>query len=53
MGSMDVVMCRSCGEFVDAVEADDGLVPQTEACPGCGGRQFTEVGDQSPSTSDE
>ena len=39
-------MCLSCGEFVEAfrLEGEDGeeFVPQTEACPDCGGTEFRD-----------
>lgn len=39
---MDLVMCLSCGEFVQAVEENGQLVPLNDECPACGGRKFKD-----------
>lgn len=41
---MDLVMCRSCGEFIQAVQEDGGLVPIGDECPHCRGVEFKENG---------
>lgn len=37
---MELVMCRSCGEFVAASWTDGEIVPQVDACPDCGAGEF-------------
>lgn len=39
---MDLLMCRSCGEFVPAVPVDGDLVPKDDECPDCGGVEFKD-----------
>ena len=41
---IEQVMCRACGEFVQALPEDDGLVPLREACPRCGEAEFKHNG---------
>ena len=36
---MELVMCRSCGEFVSAIEVDGELVIEYDECPECGGKE--------------
>ena len=40
---IEQVMCRACGEFVQALPEDDGLVPLRETCPRCGETEFKEI----------
>lgn len=40
---MDLVMCTSCGGFVIAVRDGDAVRPSYEACPECGGTEFTDA----------
>lgn len=37
---MELVMCRSCGKFVQAFPTGDVLKPVEEECPDCGGTEF-------------
>lgn len=37
---MEMVMCRACGEFVNAVQEDRTFEPLREECPACGGAEF-------------
>lgn len=37
---MELVMCRSCGEFVTARRDDGQWVPMGDECPSCGGMEF-------------
>lgn len=37
---MELLMCRSCGEFVPATWTDEEIVPQVEECPDCGAGEF-------------
>lgn len=37
---MEQVMCRSCGEFIEAKRREDELAPMADECPGCGGVEF-------------
>jgi RNA polymerase subunit RPABC4/transcription elongation factor Spt4 len=37
---MEVIMCRSCGEFTPAKKHDDSWVPMSKACPECGRTEF-------------
>jgi hypothetical protein len=40
---MTFLMCRACGEFVQAFPRDDGdLEPRTDACPSCDGTEFKD-----------
>lgn len=39
---MNLLMCLTCGEFVNAVVEDGTLVPMKEACPHCGGTRFRD-----------
>ncbi|SDQ91507.1 hypothetical protein [Halopelagius longus] len=41
---MDLLMCRSCGEFTEAVEEDRRLVPTKDGCPHCGEVEFKNTG---------
>lgn len=41
--SMDMLMCRGCGQFVPAFEADGNLTPVPDACPECDGVEFRDV----------
>lgn len=36
-------MCRSCGEFTQAVMEDENRVPMKDNCPNCGGGQFKDI----------
>lgn len=49
---MDLVMCVSYGEFVQAVEEDDRLVPLNDECPDCGGRTFKDNATETGLTTD-
>lgn len=40
---MELVMCRSCGEFVTANNEDGVWVPLGEECPKCGGIEFKHI----------
>jgi predicted nucleic acid-binding Zn-ribbon protein len=40
---MEMVMCRNCGEFVQATLTDGKRVPLRDECPECGGREFKDV----------
>lgn len=40
---MDMLMCRSCGRFVQAFPDGDSLIPRTDACPDCGGTEFKDL----------
>lgn len=40
---MNQLMCRACGEFVQAFLDDDTLVPRIDDCPSCGGTEFKDV----------
>lgn len=37
---MDLLMCRSCGEFVAATWIDGEILPRVDACPDCGAGEF-------------
>lgn len=37
---MEWVMCRSCGEFVQAWEREGELTCRTDECPACGATEF-------------
>lgn len=50
---MDLVMCRSCGEFVDAVKENGRLVPRDSACPDCGGHKFKDIATGTTLATDE
>ena len=39
---MNLVMCRSCGEFTSALKEDNRLVSMEDDCPQCGGTEFTD-----------
>ncbi|MFC6826275.1 hypothetical protein [Halopelagius fulvigenes] len=39
---MDLLMCRSCGEFTEAIEEDGTLVPRKDECQHCGGTEFKD-----------
>jgi hypothetical protein len=43
---MELLMCLSCGEFVEAFlrvgEDERELVPRTGECPDCGGTEFKD-----------
>ena len=41
---MELVMCRSCGEFVHAFPEDGTYVPRRDECPACGGTGFKHIG---------
>ncbi len=41
---MEMVMCRSCGEFSTAVNEDGTFVPLEDACPSCGETEFEHNG---------
>jgi predicted nucleic acid-binding Zn-ribbon protein len=41
---MELMMCRSCGEFTQAVKEDGRLVPMKDGCPHCGGAEFEDAG---------
>ncbi len=40
---MDMIMCRSCGEFVTAFPDGDALEPSHDECPECGGTEFKDT----------
>lgn len=40
---MKLLMCRCCGEFVQATRDGDDWVPTPDACPGCDGASFKNV----------
>lgn len=40
MAGANMVMCRSCGEFVQAKQTDEGVVVFKDECPACGGTEF-------------
>ncbi|NHN61442.1 MULTISPECIES: hypothetical protein [Halorussus] len=42
---LPLLMCRSCGYFVPAVEADGGLRPLREVCPQCDATDFVDFRD--------
>ncbi len=37
---MEFVMCRACGEFVQAFQEEGTYVPHRDECPACGGAEF-------------
>lgn len=37
---MELVMCRSCGEFVQASKENGTWVPKEDECPICEGQEF-------------
>lgn len=41
---MEQVMCRSCGEFIEAKRRAEGLTPMVDECPDCGGVEFKHHG---------
>jgi hypothetical protein len=41
---MHLVMCRSCGHFVEAVKEEGQLVPMADECVRCGGTTFKDNG---------
>lgn len=45
--NIEMVMCRSCGTFVEVKERSEEIVLRVDECPECGGREFTdnETGD--------
>lgn len=44
MWEMNHIMCRACGEFVQALPDDDELlVPRIDTCPDCGGTEFIDI----------
>ena len=40
---MEMVMCRSCGEFSQAKLEDGKRVPMKDECPQCGGVEFKDI----------
>ena len=40
---MELVMCRSCGEFTTALIEDSKRVPMADECPECGGTAFKDI----------
>lgn len=40
---MELVMCRGCGEFVEAATRGDDIRPLRDECPSCGGGEFKHV----------
>lgn len=40
---MEMVMCRSCGEFIPASMKDGMRVPRKDACPQCDGQEFKDI----------
>lgn len=40
---MEMVMCRSCGEFTQALMEDGKRVPMKDECPQCGGTEFKDI----------
>jgi ribosomal protein L32 len=43
---MEMVMCRSCGEFTPASKEDGTFVPLADECPSCGGMEFKHNGNE-------
>ena len=39
----EMLMCRECGNFVEAVERDGVLVPCSNECPECDGVEFKHI----------
>lgn len=39
---MKMVMCRACGNFVQALERNGELEPLRDDCPQCGGTEFKD-----------
>lgn len=50
---MKTVMCESCGEFVQATEDGETVVPVSDSCPQCGGEEFRAVGTDAAVRADE
>lgn len=42
MARRDLVMCRSCGTFVEVVEDDGERAVLEDECPDCGGSEFKD-----------
>jgi len=40
---MEMVMCRSCGEFSTATMDEDKWVSRVDECPECGGTEFKHL----------
>ena len=40
---MQMVMCRSCGKFVQGFPDGDTLQPSKEECPDCGETEFKDI----------
>lgn len=39
---MRMVMCQSCGEFVQAFPDEDTVQPAKDECPNCGGTAYKD-----------
>jgi len=39
---MEMVMCRSCGEFLQAIPDGESLQPVNDECQSCGGTEFKD-----------
>jgi RNA polymerase subunit RPABC4/transcription elongation factor Spt4 len=44
---IEMVMCRSCGEFTTAVMEDGKRIPRADECPECGGTEFKDIHEDS------
>lgn len=40
---MQMVMCLSCGTFVQAIPDGDTVAPLKDACPDCSGTEFKDI----------
>lgn len=40
---MEMVMCRSCGNFVPAIGDDEHRTPKKDRCPECDATEFEDI----------